>query len=223
MRVVQRPMALTLASGNTYRFRKGDRLGIAPPVRPLSKPISSPLSKPLSYPLRLGIAPPVRALAIVSSSLQAFMNLLFTHYQASIKPLSPPVMPLPSCCPNRATLTASKKDSPSSPPPPGGLPPLPPLHQRDRGHGQNGRECRRWGRCRKARIPSRARGRPRATDAGGRRRRQLWRRELLSPAGPPHERERARGGELRGDEGAQHSERGGCWREERARERERES
>jgi hypothetical protein len=34
MRVVQRPTEMTLSSGNTYRFRKGDRLGIAPPVRP---------------------------------------------------------------------------------------------------------------------------------------------------------------------------------------------
>ena len=32
MRVVQRPCTLTLASGNTYSFRQGDRVGIAPPI-----------------------------------------------------------------------------------------------------------------------------------------------------------------------------------------------
>ena len=32
MRFVQRPCSITLNSGNTYHFRKGDRVGIAPPI-----------------------------------------------------------------------------------------------------------------------------------------------------------------------------------------------
>ena len=32
MRIVQRPCSITLNSGNTYHFRKGDRVGIAPPI-----------------------------------------------------------------------------------------------------------------------------------------------------------------------------------------------
>jgi hypothetical protein len=64
MRVVQRPTEMTLSSGNTYRFRKGDRLGIAPPVRPYPPvplslrefrllSISDQTSSPLFVPLRL--------------------------------------------------------------------------------------------------------------------------------------------------------------------------
>lgn len=41
MRFVRNPCELTLASGNTYRFRKGDRVGIVPPLMHLDEEIFS--------------------------------------------------------------------------------------------------------------------------------------------------------------------------------------